>query len=204
MDSMINDNMITANQIEGFKDAIKEARKDDTPYIGIDGDELHVLGNPNNTEIKPADYEVFFAFPNTEEWHKRCEQNGDRIGKTTPDGRLFFAARKYKNIYLSPRRAGSVISILAFIESLIYSVHENGEVKELTKEEMRNVYKEIYHEASEASIELISTVLRIPYDEQEWILPIKAVDVAVEMAHNNPSSVNEADSFFELEPDSMF
>lgn len=198
------DSMVNVNQLEGFKEAIEEAKKDDTPYIGMDGDKIHVLGNPNKTEIKPADYEVFFAFPNTKEWRKRCEQNGDRIGKTTEDGRLFFASRTYKNIYLSPRRAGSVISILAFIESLLYSLHENGKVKELTQEEMRNAYKEIYHEASEASIELISTVLRIPYDEQEWIFPLKAVDIAVEMAMNNPSSVNEADGFFELEPDSMF
>ena len=198
------DSMVNVNQIEGFKEAIEEAKKDDTPYIGMDGDKLHVLGNPNNTEIEPSDYEVFFAFPNTKEWRKRCEQNGDRIGKTTDDGRLFFVSRTYKNIYLSPRRAGSVISILAFIESLMYSVQENGEIKELSQEEMRAVYKDIYREASEASIELISTVLRIPYDEQEWILPMKAVDVAVEMAHNNPSSVNESDNFFELEPDSMF
>lgn len=198
------DSMVNVNQIEGFKEAIEEAKKDDTPYIGMDGDKLHVLGNPNNTEIEPSDYEVFFAFPNTKEWRKKCEQNGDRIGKTTDDGRLFFASRTYKNIYLSPRRAGSVISILAFIESLMYSVQENGEIKELSQEEMRAVYKDIYREASEASIELISTVLRIPYDEQEWILPMKAVDVAVEMAHNNPSSVNESDNFFELEPDSMF
>ena len=56
--------IINVDQLGELKGAIEKAREDDTPYIGIKDEELHVLGNPNKTEIKPADYVVHFAFPN--------------------------------------------------------------------------------------------------------------------------------------------
>ena len=195
--------MITLDQIDGFKEAIEEAKKDDTPYVGIKDDELHVLGNPNNTEIKSADYVVSFACPNTEEWKARAEANGDKIGKTTADGRMFRADRVYKDVYLSPRRVGSVVSILAQIESLLFQITENGEIKELTRDQMLAVLNTMNGTMSDMCYELVSTVLRIPYDETEWMLPLNTMMLAVQIAKNNPSSVNEADLFFDFEPDSL-
>lgn len=128
--------MISIDQLGELKGAIEKAREDDTPYIGIKDDEIHVLGDPNKTEVKSADYVVHFAFPNTEEWRNRAEANGDEIGKTTDDGRYFLATRRFKNVYLSPRRMGAVVSTLAQIESFLYKIMDNGEIKELNTDEM--------------------------------------------------------------------
>ena len=51
--------MMTIDQLGELKGAIEKAREDDTPYIGIKDDELHVLGDPNKTEVKSADYVAF-------------------------------------------------------------------------------------------------------------------------------------------------
>lgn len=190
--------MISIDQLGELKEAIKEAEKDDTPYIGIKDDELHVLGNPNKTEVKAADYVVHFAFPNTEEWRARAEANGDEIGKTSDDGRYFLATRKYKNVYLSPRRIGAVVSALAQIEAFIYKITENGEVKELNYEESVSMMQMMNGELSDATYDLVATVLRVPYDEMEWMLPLNTIENAVRIAKNNPSAVNEADLFFGL------
>lgn len=195
--------MISVDQLEGFKGAIEEARKDETPYIGIKDDELHVLGDPNKTEIKPADYTVSFSFPNTKEWRDRCKANGDEIGETTKDERYFFATRKYGNVYLSPRRIGAVVSILACIESLLYKITENGDLKELTREEMHSVLQTLNGQMLDEVYELVATVLRIPFDEMEWLLPLNTCMVAVQIAYNNPSPVNEADLFFDIEPGNL-
>ena len=188
--------MLKMEQLDDLKLAIKEAEKDDTPYIGIKDDELHILGDPNKTEVKAADYVVHFAFPNTEEWRNRATAMGDEIGKTTEDGRYFLAKRTFKNVYLSPRRMGAVVATLAQIESFLYKITDNGEIKELSYEEMVSLSTVMNGELSDATYDLVATVLRIPYDEMEWMLPLNVIGNAVKIAYNNPSAVNEADLFF--------
>lgn len=188
--------MLKMEQLDDLKQAIKEAESDDTPYIGIKDDEIHVLGDPNKTEIKAADYVVHFAFPNTEENRSKAEANGDEIGKESEDGRYFLCTRTYKNVYLSPRRIGAVVTTLAQIESFIYKILDNGEIKELTNDEMMALLQVMNGELSDATYDLVATVLRIPYEEMEWMLPLNTVENAVKIALNNPSAVNEADLFF--------
>lgn len=188
--------MVNIEQLGELKGAIEKAREDDTPYIGIKDDELHILGDPNKTEVKSADYVVHFAFPNTEEWRARANSMGDEIDKTTDDGRYFLAKRTYKNVYLSPRRMGAVVATLAQIESFLYKITENGEIKELNNDEMMAIMTVMNGELSDATYELVATVLRIPYEEMEWMLPLNTVENAVKIALNNPSAVNEADLFF--------
>lgn len=190
--------MINIDQLDELKQAIKEAENDDTPYIGIKDDELHVLGDPNKTEVKSADYVVCFAFPNTEEWKARAESVGDKIGKTTEDGRYFLSEREFKNVYLSPRRIGATVTALASIESFLYKVTDNGEIKDLSYEETLSLMQVMNGELSDATYDVVASVLRIPYDEMEWMLPMSALENAVKIAKNNPSAVNEADLFFGL------
>lgn len=194
--------MISIDQLGELKGAVEKAREDDTPYIGIKDDELHILGDPNKTEVKAADYVVHFAFPNTDEWRTRAEANGDEIGKTTEDGRYFLSKRTYKNVYLTPRRMGAVVSALAQIESFLYKIMDNGEIKELSYDEMVSLLTVMNGELSDATYEVVATVLRIPYDEMEWMLPANTMENAVKIARNNPSAVNEADLFFGLRHES--
>lgn len=188
--------MINIDQLDELKQAIKDAENDDTPYIGIKDDELHVLGNPNKTEIEPADYVVSFAFPNTEEWRARAEAKGDKVGKISKDGRYFLAERQFRNVYLSPRRMGAAVTTLAQIESFIYKIMENGEIKELSYEEIQAILLAMNGEFSDITYDLVATVLRIPYEEMEWMLPLNTIENAIKIIKNNPSAVNEADLFF--------
>ena len=189
--------MISIDKMGELKNAIKEAREDDTPYIGIKDDELHILGDPNKTEIQAADYVVRFAFPNTEKWRNRAAQMGDEVDRVSEDGRYFMATRKYSDIYLSPRRMGAVVTTLAEIETFLYKVTEDGSIKELNYDEMVSLMNVMNGELSDATYELVATVLRIPYEEMEWMLPLNTIENAVKIAVNNPSAVNEADLFFD-------
>lgn len=188
--------MITIDQLGELKDAVEKAREDETPYIGIKDDELHVLGDPNKTEVKPADYVVLFAFPNTEEWRAKAASVGDEIGDTTKDGRYFLAKRYFKNVYLSPRRMGAAVSAMALIDSFIYKTMDNGEVKDLSHDEMLAMLHVMNGELTDATYDLVATVLRIPYEDMEFMLPLNTIENAVKIVVNNPSAVNEADLFF--------
>ena len=188
--------MLKREDLDNLKTAIQEARNDDTPYIGIKDDEIHILGDPNKTEIQAADYVVRFAFPNTEEWKARSMSMGDEIGGTTDDGRYFFATRRFKDVYLSPRRMGAVVTTIAQVESFLYKILDNGEIKEMSYDEMVAMMTVMNGELSDATYELVATVLRIPYEEMEWMLPLNTIMNAVQIAKNNPAAVNEADLFF--------
>lgn len=194
----MDNKMITLEQFTDLTDTIKEAQNDDTPYLGIADDEIHVQGNPNNTEIKPADYVVYFAFPNTNEYNARAKRNGDTLIKITDDKRYAVYKREYNNIYLSPRRIGSVVSALAQLESFLFKITDNGEVKDLSYEEAQALVYTLSGELSDATYEVVATVLRIPYDEMEFMLPLNTIENTVKIMKNNPSAVNEADLFFDL------
>lgn len=190
--------MLNIEQFEGLQGAIKEARNDDTPYIGIKDDEIHVQGNPNKTEVTPADYTVYFAFPNNDEYKKRAKTKGDEFIQLSDDKRFAIYKRTIGNVYLTPRRVGAVISTIAMIESFIFKVTDNGEVKELSYEEMQALMYTLNGELSDATYDLVATVLRIPFDEEEFMLPLNTAENAIKIAVNNPSAVNEADLFFGL------
>ena len=190
--------MINVDQLDELKGAIEKAREDDTPYIGIKDDELHVLGNPNKTEIKPADYVVHFAFPNTQEYRAKAQNSGCEIGQTTDDGSYFLAKRTYKNVYLTPRRMSAVVSALAQIESFLYKITDKGEIKELSYEEAQAIIQVMNGELLDATYEVVATVLRIPYEEMDFMLPMNTMENAVKIAYNNPAALNEADLFFDL------
>lgn len=190
--------MMTIDQFGELKDAIEEARNDDTPYIGIADDEIHVQGNPNKTEVKPADYVVYFAFPNNEEYNRRARGKGDTFLRFSDDNRYAIYKREFNNVYLTPRRITAVVSTVAQIESFIYKTTDNGEVKDLSYEETQALMQVMNGELSDATYDLVATVLRIPYDEEEFMLPLNTVENAVKIALNNPSAINEGDLFFEL------
>lgn len=190
--------IVSIDQLDELKGAIEKAREDDTPYIGIKDDELHVLGDPNETEVKPADYVVLFAFPNTEEWRARAEMNGDRITKTSEDGRYFLCEREYKNIYLTPRRMANAVSALAQVESFLYKITDGGEVKDMTTAETLEAMNVMGGELADSTYDLVSTVLRIPYDEKDWMVSPNVMLNTVKIVVNNPSAMNEADLFFGL------
>ena len=195
--------MISIDQLDELKQAMKEAENDDTPYIGIKDNELHVLGDPNKTEVKSADYVVRFAFPNNEEWRARAEANGDKIGKTTEDGSYFLAEREYRNVYLTPRRVGAVLTTLERIMSFMYRITENGEIKELTYDETVDLMQAMNGELSDATYDVVATVLCIPFEEIDFMLPLNTFENAVKIAKNNPSAINEADLFFDLPQGSL-
>ena len=191
--------MMTMEQFNRLKSATEDAQNDDTPILVVDGDELHVKGDPNKTEIKPKDYEVTFAFPDTKEFRDRIAMNNDKIIREI-DGYIV-VNRKYKGIYITPRNIGKAVTAFTLVEQFFNRITDNGEVKSLTNEEIKVLFDYINHEIGDATYEVCASVLRIPYDEIEWVLPLSAVENAIKIVANNPSVVNEADLFFGLSPE---
>lgn len=190
------DSMISLEQFEAINEAKVKASTDDTPYIGMVDGKVNINGDPNKTEIKPADYEVLFAFPNNELFKKRIDAVGDEIIKE--EGGYIIVKRVYKGVYLTPRKMSDAVTAGAIIESFLNKVTENGEIKALSYEELEGVIVDNFTEMKESAYDLVSSVLRIHPEEAEWMLPMQTVNVAIKIAMNNPALENESNFFTEL------
>lgn len=195
------DSMITMEQFEAINDAKVKAQTDDTPYIGMVDGTVNINGNPNKTEIKPADYEVLFAFPNTDFFRKRIDAVGDEIVKE--EGGYIIVRRVYKNVYLTPRKMSDAVTAGAVIESFLNKVTENGEIKALSYDELKGVIVDNFTEMKDSAYDLVASVLRIHPEEAEWMLPMQTVNVAIQIAMNNPALENESNFFTELSLDNL-
>lgn len=187
--------MMTIDQFEELRGAVGKAQTDDTPFISTADDEIHVFGNPNKTEVRSADYMVRFAFPDTKEWRKRSMMAGDKVVKEI-DG-YFCVEREYNGVYLSPRRMSDAITALTMLEQFMNDITEDGEVKALSYEEMKEVMLTMYAELKDATYDLVASVLGVSPLEKDWMLPMSVMQTAIAIVKNNPSAVNEADLFFE-------
>lgn len=190
------DSMITMEQFEAINNAKVKAQTDDTPYIGMVDGTVNINGDPNKTEIKPADYEVLFAFPDTEMFRKRCDVVGDEIIKKEQG--FIIVRRIYKGVYLTPRKMSDAVTAGAVIESFLNKVTEDGEVKALSYDELKDVIVDNFTEMKDSAYDLVASVLRIHPDEAEWMLPMQTVNVAIQIAMNNPALENESNFFTEL------
>ena len=195
------DSMITMEQFEAINDAKVKASTDDTPYIGMVDGTVNINGNPNKTEIKPADYEVLFAFPNTDSFKKRIDAVGDEVVKE--EGGYIIVRRLYKGVYLTPRKMSDAVTAGAVIESFLNKVTENGEVKALSYDELKGVIVDNFTEMKDSAYDLVASVLRIHPEEAEWMLPMQTVNVAIQIAMNNPALENESNFFTELSLDNL-
>lgn len=189
------DNMISMEQFEAINEAKVKASTDDTPYIGMVDGKVNINGDPNKTEIKPADYEVLFAFPSNDFFRRRVETIGDDI--VGEQGGFIIVKRVYKGIYLTPRKMSDAVTAGAVIESFLNKVTVDGEVKAMSYEEMKDVIVDNFTELKDSAYDLVASVLRIDEAEAEWMLPMNAVTNAISIATNNPALMNESNFFFE-------
>lgn len=185
--------MLTREQFEQLEEARRNASKDDTPYLGIIDDTINVNGNPNRTEIKPADYVVHFLFPDNETFRARVKATGDRIIGTK--GGYMEVEREYKGVYITPRRMADAVTAGAIIEDFLNTVSEDGEIRSLSYEQMLEVMSVNYRQFQDTVYELVSIVLGISPAESEWLAPLDTMGVALQIALNNPALMNETDFF---------
>ena len=203
--------MMTFDQFMALRKQMEEAQTDETPYLAVTpDDELHVIGNPNKTEHKSADYTVYFIFPDTELFRKRAkasgytetnEMNGEPLKSKVPSG-YFLCKGEYNGVFISPRNIGNVVTAFTLVERFFYDVTDDGDVKDLSYEQAMQVFNSMNHEVSDATYEIVSAVLGIPIYDVEWMLPINVMENAVRIVAQNPDVVNGADLFFGLSSNS--
>ena len=151
--------------------------------------------------MRPADYELRCAFPDTVFLRKRIDTIGYEIVKE--DNGYVIVRRLYKNIYLTPRKMSDAVTAGAVIESFLNKITEDGEVKAMSYDELQGVIVDNFTEMKDSAYDLVASVLRIHPEEAEWMLPMQTVNLAIQIAINNPALTNESNFFTELSLDKL-
>lgn len=178
-----------------LKKQMDEAENDTTPYAVVDNDEISVVGDPNNTELEKHDYVMGFLYPNTDEWRKQIFKNGDTIINETPN--YIMVKRMYEDVWVPPRIFTNVQTSVIELLQFFNVVMDDGEIRDMEVDEMLEALKLLKPEMVEAMCHVMATVLRIPYEEEEYMSQIYCMRALVQLAAQFPEVFNGADFFSE-------
>lgn len=185
--------MMTMEEFRKLDKAIEKAKEDDTPYVGIINDEIHVNGDPNNTELKAHDYTVKFAFPKTDRW-KEIVKNEYRFEKETEN--FIVGYKEYENVWVTPRKVGTCVEAFMRVISFYNMITEKGDVEKLTEEQMMSMLSYMNREVEDAIYEAVARVLGIDMAVAEFMTIDSAMYNAVKIVNDHPDIINSADLFF--------
>ena len=184
---------ITYEEFVEMKKKMDEAEEDTTPYAIIDGDEISVVGDPNKTEITKHDYVIQFAYPNTPQWKERLKLEGVKIFKETQN--YLGVERTYKDVWVPPRVYTAVQTAFGELYQFFNVVMDDGTIRDLTDEEIMQAIRILSQEMMESMCHAVATVLRIPQNEEQCMLPTMTMAAVVRMIQDFPEIINGMDFF---------
>lgn len=177
---------------KGIDEALKEAEKDDTPFLVVNDGEMSVVGDANKTEVKKNDYVVAFRFP---PGTKVPEGKGYAKAVETRDGVL--TRKEYKNFFITPRKNMNIVRTLVNLIPFFRKDNGDGTVGEYTEEEMFAIIGSLSDEIINEMYDLVCTVFDIDKALKEFIEPMSIARLVVRFLMDYPEASNEADTFFD-------
>lgn len=184
---------ITQKDFMKLKDARDKAlAENDRPYLVVANDEMIVAGDPNKTEVKKHDYTIAFAFP--KEWKEKIGE--ENIVKEI--GQYIVTEIEYKDVFLNPRSQMSALSALVELEPFFNKIIDNGEVKDLENEDIREILRVMNDDMTKALYNAVGTILGVDKDIEDYMVITDVILTAVMLTADFPEAINEANAFFEL------
>lgn len=184
---------LTVEEFIELKKKMDEAENDTTPYVITNDDEISVVGDPNNTEVKKHDYMIEFGYPNTESWAKTLKAEGAEIFSKTNN--YIGVRRYYKDVWVPPMIYTAVQTAFAEMYQFFNVITDDGGVRDLTEEEMMTALKMLSQEMMESMAHAVATILRIPEREEMFMLPITTMASIMRMIDDFPELLNGVDFF---------
>lgn len=182
--------MITMEEFKAMQEGLKKASEDDTPYLAVMDDEMHVVGDVNKTQHKAFNYTLRFAFP------KEDKYRNEKVIKETEN--YLVCEREYKDVFIPARRHSAIVNAFVRVESFIMAITEDGEVRELSEDEAKMLLQMLDDEIVDAVSDAVGKVLGLTEFESQCIIASSAIYTITQMQNDIPEVVNEADYFFGL------
>lgn len=185
--------MITQKDFMKLKDARERAlTENDTPYLVVNNDELHVAGNANKTQVVKKDYIMSFLFPN--EWKDRFDPKDILKEGATH----FMVEMEYPDVTITPRNHVDAITALVELEPFFNKIMDDGDVKDLTPEDIRDILRYMNEEMRTALYHAVGTILKVDKSIEDYMNILDVIMVAAFIMRDFPEAINEANALFEF------
>lgn len=171
---------MTREDYELIDGSLKDAEKDDTPFLITTEDELIVAGDANKTQRNIHDFEITFRIP--------VEEDG--VVKYTT------VKKEFKSVYITPRQETRILKMFTAMLPFYHRVNAEGGVEKLSEEEINLMLVESGDEMLDSMYDLVGVVLGIDQDLKDYMLPSSVLFAASNIIHAFPEMVNEAGLFF--------
>lgn len=188
-----NPSELSLEEFMAIKEHMDEAENDETPYAAVKYNQIHIVGDPNKTEVKKKDFVIQFAYPNTEAWRKQIKE--EEIFNETPN--YIGVERHFEDVWVPPRVQTAVMTAFTELYAFFTIVMENGEVRDMELDEIKMALRELNQEAVEAMCHAVATVLRINPREEDFMLTTSTATCLIQMIDAFPEIINGMDFFSE-------
>lgn len=169
---------MTREDYDRIDQALKEAEKDDTPFLVASDDELKVVGDANKTELNLHDFEIAFRLP-------------------PEDGGTYRTVKKtFKNVYITPRQDAKILKAITTLLPFFKAARQTGDVEPLTEDEKVSIVASLADEAYDIMYDMVAVVLGIDDSVKEYMLPGSVMQAVVQIIRGFPEAINESDVFF--------
>lgn len=170
--------------------AMKEAEKDDTPFIVASKDDLTVVGDPNKTKVKTFDYSLSVRVPSK---YANLLENGTKSN----DGKWVVDKLEFSDVTITPRTEikikGKLLNILKYFKG----VDSENHIRDLSEEEQLEMFYEHYDELVKPIYDFVCEFLGVDDSLCEMIEFESVVDVFNKIIVDFPELYNGADVFFD-------
>lgn len=172
-----------------IKHEIDKAESDTKPIAGVVDNEIHVMGDVNNTKVEPKDYTIHYIIP--EYLAKNIEE-----AKLRGDGYADLDI-EYKDVFPTVRDNIKFTSALTQLLPFFRKLDENGGVENMTEDEFINdVFPMLHDDIVDAMYRVVKTALNIADELIGWATMGSVLLTVSQLAHDFPNAVNQADLFF--------
>lgn len=163
-------------------DGIDQAESSTIPFPVIGDDEIVVVGDANETDIKAYDFDIEFQIPLKDE----------DTGKVTYRNET----KHYKDVFITPRRNSAIVRTIVDLIPYFKRVDENGNLHNYTEEETAEILKNFDDEIYDRMYALVAAVLGID-DRLKFFMTEDSVWLATaNIIYQYKATINEATTFF--------
>lgn len=179
---------IKAKDFLAISNKLKKTNEDDTPFLVTKDQEMIVVGDANKTAVKAGNYKIKFRMLKDE--FTEIPEGATAIGN------YYVFSINFDGIMITPRSDLKIVDAIFKILPFFNKLKENGDIEELSREELLTIFAYAGEEIHLAMYNLVATFLGIDDHFGAHMLPFSVVAALSQLIDNHPEIFNEADVFF--------
>lgn len=182
---------ITPQEMKKISDKLEVAKADTTPHIGVQDDELLVIGDANKTEKKVFNYTVRMRFPSSMEESVGTEN----VVHRSQSGKFIYVDVEYKDVTINPRNDLKIVRDVAVLYPFFRKQAEDGGLQAMTEDEFVEFAEQLSDEVIDAMYNLVADFLDEDKEVAQKFTWPSVLDLILQFMEDFPEVFNEADFF---------